>query len=162
MPVTRAAAGGEIHAFPDEHVELGLFSAPPGDIDIRESFLAVTKDTGLTASVFRAYITTVETIAECRALGLPAEDIVWGWSSVLLAPLCDSLALTHERQHAMAAHGSIISLWIRMDRDDDVRALIKKLNPRGELRLQNLKTGNTFIFGSVNEKACGKALGLSK
>jgi hypothetical protein len=135
-------------------------SAFSREIDIREAFLAMTKDTGLVASVFRSYIKTVETISECRASGLPAE-LLWGWSGMVLAPLCDSLSLTLERQNAAAAQGSIISLWMRMDRDDDIKTLIKKPKPRGELRLQNLKTGNTFIFGSVDERACEKIFGLA-
>ncbi|MDR2259154.1 MAG: hypothetical protein LBE14_08425 [Treponema sp.] len=161
MPVVRTAAEGEIYTFSDEHIEVGLFSALPREISIGETFLAVTKDTGLAASVFRSYLKTLETLSEFRASGLPAEDISWGWSSILLAPLCDSLSLTRDRQNAVAAHGSIISLWVRMDKDDDIKALIKKPAPRGELRLQNLKTGNTFIFGSVNEAICGKAFGLA-
>jgi methenyltetrahydromethanopterin cyclohydrolase len=160
-PATRTVEGGEIHVFPDEHIEVGLFPSLPREIDIGEAFLAVTKDTGLVASVFRSYIKTAETIAECRTFGLKPEEILWGWSTMLLAPLCDSLSLTLDRQNTVAAHGGIVSLWVRMDRDDDIKALIKKLSPRGEIRLQNLKTGNTFIFGSVNSAACEKTFGLA-
>jgi hypothetical protein len=161
MPTAIALAEGDVYTFPHEHIEVGLFSALPREISIGETFLAATKDTGLVASVFRSYLKIVETLSECRTFGLPAEDILWGWSSMLLAPLCDSLSITRERQNIVAAHGSIISLWVRMDKDDDIKALIKKPAPRGELRLQNLKTGNTFIFGSVNEAICGKAFGLA-
>jgi methenyltetrahydromethanopterin cyclohydrolase len=161
MPMTRTVEEGDIYTFPDEHIEVGLFSAFPREIDIQETFLAATKDTGLVASVFRSYIKTLETISECRDSGLPAEQILWGWSTMVLAPLCDSLSLTRDRQNAAAVHGSIISLWVRTDRDDDIKTLIKKLAPRGELRLQNLKTGNTFIFGSVDERMCGKFFGLA-
>jgi hypothetical protein len=158
MPVTRTVEEGEIYGFPDEHIEVGLFSALPRELGIRETFLAATKDTGLVASVFRSYVKTLETLSEFRASGL--KEILWGWSSMVLAPLCDSLSLTRERQNAAAACGSIISLWVRMNRDDDIKSLIKKPGPRGELRLQNLTTGNTFIFGSVNEKACEEIFGL--
>jgi hypothetical protein len=159
MPVTRTVEEGEIHAFPDEHIEVGLFSAFPRELSIKEAFLAATKDTGLVASVFRSYVKTLETLSEFRASGL--KEILWGWSSMVLAPLCDSLALTQDRQNTAAANGSIISLWVRMEGDDDIKALIKKPEPRGELRLQNLKTGNTFIFGAVNEKACEEMFGLA-
>jgi hypothetical protein len=152
---------GERYFFPDENMEMGLFSALPPESPVRGGFLAACKNTGLIASVFRAYMVTIETLAECKALGLSEDEIVWGWSSVLLAPLCDDLPLTLERQKAVKAGGSIISLWLRRDNDKDIKELIRKLGPRGELRLQNLSTGNTFILGAVDQGLCGKVFGIN-
>jgi hypothetical protein len=158
-PEIEKTAQGEIYFFKDEDIEIGLLSSFPEKRGIKGACLAVTKDTGLAASVFRAFLKTVETIDECGRN--KAAEIVWGWSAMLLAPLCDSLALTLERQEAVAASGSIVSLWLRSEKDDGVKALMKNFSSRGELRLQNLKTGNTFIFGSVDEEACGKAFGIA-
>jgi hypothetical protein len=158
MPVFQSLEQGDLCFFANENAEVGLFSALPPERDIKGDFLAVTKDSGLVASVFRAYLQTAGTVAECTALGLEKEAIVWGWSSVLLAPLCDSLPLTLERQKALAASGSIISLWVRHDSDETIKALMRKLSKRGELRLQNLKTGNTFILGSVDQVNCAKII----
>jgi hypothetical protein len=161
MPEIKKDEHGERYFFPDENMELGLFSALPPESPVRGGFLAASKNTGLVASVFRAYMATVETLAECKALGFSDDEMLWGWSSVLLAPLCDSLSRTLERQNAVKAGGSVISLWLRRDKDDDVKELVRKLSPRGELRLQNLSTGNTFILGAVDQGLCKKVFGIN-
>jgi hypothetical protein len=161
-PRVKKISGGEIHSFADANMAVGLFSQMPMPEpgQSKHGFMIVTKDTGVVAAVYRSYLKTVESVQEILAAGFLDEQVLWGWSTILLPPLCDDAALFGKRLQTAAEDGSIISLWVRADSDAEIKGRMRTLSKRGELRLQNLKTANTFLLGDIDEAVCKKAFGL--
>lgn len=154
------AAGNELHTYKEAGMAVALCAAAPTEAPKGAGFVVATKNTGVVASVYQSYLRTVQTVREVLKAGFGAEQLVWGWSTMVMPPLCDDAARFAGRLAAATENGSIISLWLRTDSDEDVKACLKGLSKRGELRLQNLKTANTFILGSVDEAAVAKGFGI--
>lgn len=153
MPRIRETENGTLYEFPEAGAAVALLRALPQDLSslaLPGCVTAVTRECGLIASILRAYLQTLDFLGECAEKGIHRENMVWGWSSILLAPLCDDKTVTLARQETVNESGAVMSLWVRCRGDDEIRTLAPKLRKRGEVRLQNLTTANTFCIGKLS------------
>lgn len=153
IPRQREMETGTLYEFPEAGAAVALLRSLPQDITslaLSDRVTVVTRECGLIASILRAYLQTLDFLDDCEAHGMDRVQMIWGWSSILLAPLCDDKALTLARQETVNTCGSILSLWLRCEDDGIIKTLAPKLRRRGEVRLQNLTTANTFCIGKLS------------
>ena len=91
--------------------------------------------------------------------GVEAENILWGFSStVLLFKGKDPEGAAIDRE-MMLEKGCAVSIWLNA-KDDFCKEFLKD-HTHGEIRLHNLRTGNTFVSGrmhldAITEYVCTK------
>lgn len=104
------------------------------------------KEGGAASVIYHAFLETVRVLTE---LGLP---VVYAWSSIPLATVCDDLARLRQRESDCYLYGAIHTIWVRCPEDVPIREALSRMHLCGELRVQNMATANTWIRGAVDER----------
>ena len=83
--------------------------------------------------------------------GFCSEEIYWGHSSM---PIVMRRADEGDAafQSALRSAGQLVAVWLRCS-DEELAAYMDSWRGDGELRLYNLRTGNTFLGGGIDDEA---------
>ena len=117
-------------------------------------------DTGAAAAVYPAFLSLAETL-ELIGASLPRESFQWAWYSIPVPAFCDDVDLMAKRVRASYEKGAVLSLWLRCDTDEPIKAALRALPVCGQVRLHNMTTANTWIAGSEDEDGLARAFGIN-
>lgn len=117
-------------------------------------------DTGAAAAVYPVFLSLAE-LLELISASLPRELFQWAWYSIPVPTFCDDADLMAKRVRASCEKGAVLSLWLRCDTDEPIKAALRALPACGQVRLHNLTTANTWIAGSEDEEGLARTFGIN-
>lgn len=137
----------ETDEIPDD-IELKNLKAAFGFEDSGQ-VLAVTSPVSLVAAIYRCSQAAPLLLEQLLKRGLAEEEILWAWATVPMPPLADDKRIMAGRMETALTFGTVISFWVRTE-DEKIKEIIGDMASCGELRVHNLRTGRTFVHGSVD------------
>lgn len=140
-PVSREEDGACVDLWQHGAVVLGM--SVPAQLQAETVWLLPPN--GASAVIYRAFRRSV---ALLRQLGLPVE---FSWSSVPLAPQCDDLSLLLRREEEFWQLGSVHTVWLRCEDPENLKDILRTLPPSGQVRVQEMRSANTWVQGILQE-----------
>ncbi|GHT93395.1 hypothetical protein FACS1894140_6450 [Spirochaetia bacterium] len=118
--------------------------------------LVAAGPSSLLAHLYAAGMVLPQTVQGLLSAGFCREEIFWGFSSVpiILRQQGEGEIPLQEQVHKA---GRLVSIWVR-GADEEITSYLKGWHGPGELRLHNLRSGNTFVGGKIDEEGLARCL----